>query len=253
MEKFVFLTDLHWGYERVGGHKVPVHDIKALNVALGFIKDFKPDHIILGGDMLDCGSISHWTADTPGEVEGMRLFQEAKELRDNLIIPCEKSGVSLTYIEGNHEDWLNHFVAKHPALEGIVEIGNLLRLDEELWQVVRQGQAYQLGKLTFIHGDQVKGGANHALWATNAYEASVRFGHFHTFQVAAKTAQLKANGHTGMSVPCLCKRGPKYGKGAPNSWMQGFLFGWVDSKSFNDYPVVIVDGKATIQGKTYHG
>ena len=253
MEKFVALFDLHWGYELRGGHKVPVHDVKALNVALQFMKDFKPDHIILGGDMLDCRSISHWTANNPGEVEGMKLFQEAKELREALIKPCEKFEAGLTFIEGNHEDWLNQFVTKHPALEGIVEANNLLRLDEDRWNYLKQGEAHHLGKLTFVHGDQIKGGGNPALWATNAYEASVRFGHYHTFQVASKTAQLKANGHTGMSVPCLCKKGPNYGKGAPNHWMQGFLYGYTDNKSFNDYVVIIVDGKATIQGKTYVG
>ena len=53
MEKFVALFDLHWGWERVNGHKKPLHDAKALAVALKFIADYKPDHIILGGDILD--------------------------------------------------------------------------------------------------------------------------------------------------------------------------------------------------------
>ena len=53
MEKFVALFDMHWGYERDGSrHKVPLHDQKAISVAMQFIEDFKPDHVILGGDTL---------------------------------------------------------------------------------------------------------------------------------------------------------------------------------------------------------
>ena len=60
VEKFVFLTDIHWGYERDGSrHKVPLHDERAVSIAMQFIADFKPDHVILGGDILDCGSVSH--------------------------------------------------------------------------------------------------------------------------------------------------------------------------------------------------
>lgn len=253
MEKFVALYDLHWGYERVGGHKVPIHDTKALTIALDFIADFKPDTIILGGDILDCGPVSHWSAGSPGQTEGLKLFTDAKELREALIKPCERLAKQLVYIEGNHEDWLNQFVDKHPSMEGIVEIGNLLRLDK--WIVIPQGGAFQLGKLTFIHGDQISGGVNAAANATNAYEACVRLGHFHTYQAATKTSAIKLSGHTGVVVPCLCKNGIQYAKGSPARYMQGFLWGYVEprGKHFSDYVATITDGQTTINGKTYRG
>src|SRR5688572_23047963 len=139
MQKFIALYDLHWGYERKGGHKVPLHDQKALNVALEFAKDFKPDHVILGGDILDCGSISHHNHGKPGAVEGFRLLGDAKELRDALIAPMETlKPKSLTYITGNHEDWLTDLVEQIPALEGIVDVGAVLKLDK--WKIIPQGE-----------------------------------------------------------------------------------------------------------------
>jgi metallophosphoesterase superfamily enzyme len=255
MEKFVALWDLHWGYERRGGHKIPLHDQKALNVALAFIKDFKPDHVILGGDILDCGSISHHNHGKPGAVEGFRLLGDAKELREALISPLEAlKPRSLTYITGNHEDWLADLVAKIPALEGVVDVASILALGEK-WRVVPQGETHKLGKLVFIHGDQVKGGEHSAKWATVAYESNVRFGHHHTYQVYTKTSAVDANGHTGIAVPCLCKKNPNYGGGSPNRWMQGFLWGYVNcpDRTFNDYVSVIINGKSTILGKTYRG
>ena len=42
MQKFAFLTDLHYGFERRNGHKVPLHDQRAIDAALSFLGDFKP-------------------------------------------------------------------------------------------------------------------------------------------------------------------------------------------------------------------
>ncbi len=256
MEKFVALFDAHWGYERDGQrHKVPLHDERAISVAMQFIADFKPDHVILGGDTLDCGSVSHHRKGVTGQLEGLRLLAEAKECRAAIIEPCEKLVKGrLVYHVGNHERWLEDVVDEQPALEGIVEIRSLLKLDDR-WEVIPQGKASRLGKLTFIHGDTVKGGQNPAAAAVTAYERNVRFGHFHTFQVATKTTPIDMNGHTGIAVPCLSKKGHAYGRGAPNKWMQGFNWGYVGGPEgiFSDYVTVIVNGKACINGKLYRG
>lgn len=256
MEKFVALFDAHWGYEiNASRHKVALHDEKAINVAMKFIKDFQPDHVILGGDMLDCGSVSHHREGKAGALEGLRILQEAKELREVVIEPLEQQIKGrLVYHYGNHEDWLNDLVDKIPSLEDVVSVEALLDLSDK-WEVIPTGGLSKLGKLNFIHGDQVKGGQHHANAAVQNWEANVRFGHFHTFQVATKTTPVDANGHTGISVPCLAKKRTKYGNGAPNKWMQGFLWGYVGGPggSFNDYVTVIVNGVATINGKTYKG
>lgn len=256
MERFVALFDSHWGFERnASRHKVALHDEKAISVAMQFIQDFKPDHVVLGGDILDCGAISHHRQGKSGQLEGLRLLADAKDCRETIIEPIEKlKPKSLTYIIGNHEDWLNDVVDEMPALEGIVDIKALLRLNSK-WKMIPQGEAHKLGKLTFIHGDQLKGGEHVAKYAVVAYERNVRFGHHHTFQVFAKTSAVDVNGHTGVSVPCLCRKNPRYGEGAPNRWMQGFLWGYIGGPDgiFNDFVSVIVSGKALVNGKLYKG
>lgn len=255
MQKFIGLWDLHFGFERKGGHKVPLHDTKALNVALAFMKDFKPDHVILGGDILDCGCISHHNHGKPGATEGFKLLSDANGLRDALITPIEKitPKAKKVYIVGNHERWIADLEQQIPALEGIINVESLLKLDST-WKVVPQGEAYKLGKLMFIHGDQVKGGEHSAKWATLAYEANVRFGHFHTHAVYSKIAAFDTNGHNGIAVPCLCRRNPNYGGNSPNRWAQGFYWGYLQNDgTFSDYVTVIINGQATINGKTYVG
>lgn len=254
LQKFVALYDLHWGYERRNGHKVALHDPKALDATLQFISDFKPDATILGGDILDCGAVSHHNHHKPGAVEGFRLLSDATELRASVIDPVEgATSGRLVYHVGNHEDWLSDLTDSMPALEGIVDIRSLLKLSNR-WEVIPQGESSRLGKLWFIHGDQIKGGVMPARTAVEAYERNVRMGHYHCFQTYSKTAAADANGHTGTVVPCLCKKAPKYGGGAPNRWMQGFLWGYIAADgTFADYVSVIVNGKFIANGKQYAG
>jgi hypothetical protein len=256
VEKFVALYDVHWGYERRNGHKVPLHDPAALEATLAFIQDFQPDHCILGGDILDCGAISHHNHGKPGATEGLKLIADAKECASNLIKPLEAATKHrLVYHIGNHEDWLGDLADKVPALEGMLDIDRILGLGKR-WEVVEQGGFTKLGKLVFIHGDQIRSGGVHpAKAAVEAYEKNVRLGHFHTYQVFTKTAEVADNGHTGIVVPCLCKKNPKYNEGAPSKWMQGFEWGYVDPKTgiFADHITVIVNGQFIVHGKKYGG
>src|SRR5688572_23750794 len=169
MEKFIGLWDLHYGFQRKNRHKVPLHDTRALNVALQFAKDFKPDHVILGGDILDAGCVSHHNHGKPGATEGLKLLEDATGLKEALIKPLDDLKASTyAYIEGNHEAWLHDLEDMIPALEGMFSLDRLLGLGDK-WAVVPQGEYYKLGKAVFVHGDQIKGGIHSAKWAVEAY------------------------------------------------------------------------------------
>lgn len=253
MKKFLFLTDLHFGYERRNGHKVALHDERALKIVTTFAKDFKPDVLILGGDMLDCGAISHHNRHKPGRTEGLRLLSDAQECAERVIVPLASTAKQHIYITGNHEDWLNDLQDELPGLTGLVDIERLLGLDG--WTVVPQGEAYNLGKLTFVHGDQLSGGEHIAKAAVINYERSIRFGHHHTHQVYTKNTPLDAkHAKTGVAVPCLCTRNPKYGEGKPNRWVQGFQYGYVfQDGSYHDSTALIINGRTVVDGRVYSG
>lgn len=254
MRTFAFLTDLHYGYERRHGHKVPLHDIRAFNAAYGFLKDFKPDILIVGGDFLDCGAVSHHNKGAKRSTEGLRLLADATDLRREVLAPLEAlKADKMVYIVGNHEDWIEDLIEENPGIEGLVDLRKMLGLEK--WQVVPQGGYYNLGKLTFMHGDQLSGGEHVAKAAVVAWERSVRFGHVHTFQTYTKVSPIDEKlGRTGVAVPCLCSKGPKYGEGKANRWVQGFNYGYIHSDgSYNDYVAIITNGRTTVHGKVYRG
>jgi UDP-2,3-diacylglucosamine pyrophosphatase LpxH len=253
LKKFLFLTDLHYGFERRSGHKSPLHDPRAMAVALEFAHDFQPDTLILGGDILDCGAISHHNRNKPGRTEGLRLLADANDCRADFIEPLTENikASQRIFITGNHEDWLNDVTDEQPGLEGLLGIGTLLGLDG--WNILPQGGYYNLGKLTFLHGDQLSGGEHVAKAAVTSFERSVRFGHHHTYQVYTKTTPVDTKlGKTGIACPCLCTRSPKYGESKPNRWVQGVNYGYVfPDGSYHDFVSLIVNGRMLANGKVY--
>lgn len=130
-----------------------------INPLLDFLKDYRPDEIIFGGDNWDISYVSHWNEEDIKN-EGFhyirkRLHQEAAQLKEQIErFRKTASTRRFTYILGNHEDWLNQFESKHPSIshkEGL-SFKRLLGLTDA--NIIPQGGIYRLGKLNFMHGDQ---------------------------------------------------------------------------------------------------
>ncbi len=257
IRRFAFLTDLHFGWENRGGHKKPLHDPYAWHATLKFLQDFKPHDLFLGGDILDCGAISHHNKNKPRKTEGFRLMQDAEECSREVIKPIEallpKDGRKV-YAIGNHCDWIDDFVDENPTIEGLVSVRQLLNLGPK-WDIIPQGGGTHYGKLYFLHGDTIRGGEHVAKAGVVNYERNVRFGHFHTFQSYTKTSPIDVKlPKTGIAVPCLCSKDVGYMEGKPHRWMQGFLWGYMTQTGlFADHVSIIMNGATIINGKTYRG
>jgi hypothetical protein len=257
-KSYVFLTDIHYGFERKQGKKVPLHNPRILDAVGLFLEDFKPDVIIYGGDTLDCGPISHHNRRQNFSIEGLRLLSDADGLSAVMrqyrmaAFDKDRGEAEEVYIEGNHEDWLNDLVEDYPGLAGNLALPRLL--NNLHMEVVPQGGVFKLGKLYFLHGDQIRSSLYPARWAVDAFGKSVRFGHFHTYQSFTKVSALDGDCRTGVAVPCLCTRGPGYGKGAPNRSINGFNYGYVESTgNYFDMTPIITNNKFVADGVEYAG
>lgn len=255
----LYFVDSHYGYENVDGVKRPIHDRKAHEVMLKVASDFDPTHIIMGGDGLDCGAVSHHNQRQGARTyEGLRLRTDADAFFTDVILPLSSSNkVQRHYILGNHERWIDDTIDQIPGLEGVLSVDSLLGLSNWGWKVHKLGSAISItGKLHYLHGDQIRGGQWPAKWAVEAYQRSVVFGHFHTSQRFTKHNALDATDiQRGFSVGCLCRRDPGYGRGAPNKWSQSFALIEEDSKTgqFQLQEVDVFNGKAIYNGKVYRG
>lgn len=70
-----------------------------------FAKDFAPDEIVLGGDFMDCEALSHWSKDKRRKIEGKRWRKEL-DVANRELDYLQKHSSKITYLAGNHEDWV---------------------------------------------------------------------------------------------------------------------------------------------------
>ncbi len=259
LNRILYTTDSHYGWERVDGVTRPIHDRKAHEIVLAVASDFKPTHVVIGGDGVDAGAISHHNKGKPRVTEGLRLGKDAKAYRDEFLTPLERSHPKAfkRYHLGNHERFLDDALDELPGLEGVVSIKGLLGLADNGWDVIPLGEVSKIaGRLYFMHGDQVRGGQYYAKWAVESYGRSVIFGHFHSSQRYTKHNAIDATDvHRGFAIGCLCRRDPGYGRKAPNKWSQSFALVEEDCATgqFQVTEVDIFRGKAVWNGKVYRG
>lgn len=254
--KFIFACDFHWGYEVDGGQKRPTHNLKAVNAMLEFARDYQPHGFILGGDALDLGAISHWNKSRKLGMEGLRIQQDIDEFGREVLGPLEDLNCAdQWWINGNHERFLEDLVDVEPGLADTLTIPKLLNLEERGWEFIPTGGHLDLGKLRFVHGDQLGGGDAVAKAAIMEHNHSIAFGHFHTKQEYVKHSPVDSQDiHIGIAVPCLANRGPAYMKRRANKWANGFLFGTVmPDGTFNHYVPIITNGQFYANGKRYKG
>lgn len=258
--RFVALFDLHIGkeYKQVRGKKVlsNTHHLPAIRAFKKFLPKFLPDVVILGGDQINCGPISHWNKGKPRMTEKFRLKEELDLIDDLILEPIEKhTPLKKIWMYGNHEQWIQQFLDENIGIEGLLEPENYLNLEERGWDIYSQGEIFKLGKLNFIHGDTIRGYKHIAAKLVSTYRRNIRCGHFHTFQTATDVTPIDLQDyHTGIVVPAMCKRGPTYQKNAPDCYMQGFLLGEVyPGGSFQDHVIIINKGKFHWNGQVFKG
>lgn len=259
--KFIALFDIHCGWEKqnIRGKKYTkaTHSLPALRAAVKFARDFAPDVLILGGDQLNCGPISHWHHGHPLLIEGVRLKDEFELLEEEVLTPLQKVRRKIWH-DGNHEQWIYDHVEANPSLEGLVEPKNYLKLEKRGYEIYSQGEVSSLGKLHFVHGDVVLrrgGGVNPARTLVNAYRRNIRGGHVHTYAAHIETTAVDIQDyHSGIIVPSLSSRNPTYAKSCPNNSLNGFLYGYVwPTGDFSDEVVIINKGICTVNGIRYDG
>lgn len=262
VKKFVNIFDAHCGFEKrhVGkDYRVfPTHNPQAIAGALEFIKDFKPDVVTLGGDSLNFAPISHWNKTHFWANEGSRVKKEMDVLSELVLEPLynivPKS--ERVWHVGNHCAFLYAWINENPALQGLVEPENYLKLPENRWKIIEQGGMSYLGKLGIIHGDTLGKTSTPARKAAMMYGRNVRFGHFHSYDAFTMYNPVDAKDiKTSILVPALAARNQSYGKGAPNWCLNGFNFGyvWPDGR-YTDYTIIMADSKfVSPDGKKYDG
>lgn len=250
IDLWAILPDLHH----------PDHHKPAFNAVKSFIRRNKTriKGVVLLGDNMDCVNISRHTKGKPRlRTRGGLAKDFAKFDKDILkeIESCIEPGTEKIFFLGNHEDWLEQWLDENPEFEGIVSFDNNLNLTKRGWEVIPQGDHRIIGKAYLVHGDSVGSGMYAAKKLVDSFCATAIMGHVHTASMQTKVSQVKTKDKwIGYTLPTLGTVSPKYAKGRPNAFVQGFgvLELWPNG-FVNVYIPIILEGKFSFGGELYTG
>lgn len=238
----VVLSDIH----------LPYSDVKALGSALDFIKDQKPDEIILNGDIVDMhGASLH------GDAMSENLIQQELEAVNVFLDYLQKIApqAKIHFNEGNHEERFTRYIAtKAPNLRGMTSLPRELRLAERGISWLEYGKVHFISsKLGATHG--VFCGVHYAKETLVRYGMSCVVGHAHRSQMhimgVVNEGEDTVRGCFGNG--CLCPLTASYVKG-PTGWVNGFSCFYVkDDGSFTPYLILMNQQSFIWAGKQYGG
>ncbi len=229
----VAIPDVH------GDATAPLHP--AYQVVEKFILTRKPEVVVILGDFLDMGSLSHWAKGKPKLLEGKRYWADM-EMGKRRLQTLRGACGRMEFLMGNHEDWLYKFLEEQPSLTGALDIRRDLGLDDLGIGFTEVNQVLSIGKLNFIHG-----------WYTNIYHARkhldemgdhIFYGHTHDHQAFAKPVRAKRHPYIAMSLGCLCDLNPHYLRNKPARHLHGFgIFEVIGDGSFTPLFIPIINGR----------
>lgn len=222
-QKFVFISD----------HQAPFHLPQAVALSCAFIKDYKPDLVVLGGDIIDFCTISKFTK--VGRFMPTTVVQEIETCEEEVLKPTRAAAprARMVWIEGNHEFRLTRYIAAMAKpLEGLINLEDALGCKRNNIEYVASKGGNGIfspfsnpsfrKNLTFMHGKLL--GPNPAKNQYGKWGASMVMGHAHK-ESTYRDKQGCGSDHVALAAGCLCKD-PDWDD--VDNYTRGFVAGWIN-------------------------
>ena len=225
---------------------------------LDFVRRNHVGIFVFGGDNLDCGAISHHTKGKPKFRPVGKMKQDLDGFTRDMLGPlCEllPRNCIKVWLTGNHEHWMEQMLEEQPELDGLLDIAEYLKLEDNGWLVKPQGGHFKHGHLKWIHGDVVSGsGLNAVRNALNLYVENIIMGHGHGAYSATKTLpHTKKYKWQAWMQGTGGEMDAGYLRGKPTGWLTqlGITEFHGPRGLFNHYPVTVFNGRFSFGGKVY--
>lgn len=241
-ERIALLQDIHF----------PSYHKEALNAAIAYLRKWKPEVIVLNGDIIDCYLLSDYEKDPR-----KRSFKYELDMVCSFLLQLKKLFPKAKFIWklGNHEDrYERRILSRVPELVdlGLFDFDNVVRYYmREIYKVndfditiIRGKRILLAGKLNIIHGHELAKGftdpVNPARGFYNKAKNNVIGGHHHR---TSEHPESDINGNLVgcWSTGCLCDLHPHF---MPvNKWNLGFAVVENFGSDFRVTNLKIIKGK----------
>lgn len=247
---------------------VPRHDARATETALGLLRDFRPDKVVIIGDFCDLEALSHHPKNRPDITHLSWEYGECNKLLD--AFQNAAPSANWYFVEGNHEHRAIKFANNLGILDGFLDVPQNLhitpvadaRRHDNLRGIVwlpfedYLGRAWIApwgnGAFGYLHsakankGGMAAGGLYHSAYHANTIGPISRclytvYGHHHTFQMFRSAAGYEAwcCGFLGD----LNEKAFLYNAG-PSNWLNGVMVQEIEGSLCTTTPITIANGKA---------
>lgn len=292
-ETAVILPDIQIGYydksiDPTVVELEPIHDEKAISVALQVVKDMNPDQVVLNGDNLDFADFGKYLNRMPFRNMVQPAIDRAAEFCKELREAAPRA--KITWIEGNHEARLHKYLDMYASAASGIMRGKLSNgkrdempvnsvpflcrmadFDIEYLVGYPESQYFLNDNIAVIHGHKVNSSGTTATKYLNDAHQSVIYGHVHRAEYSYRTRRSPNGPRTVMAASpgCLCRTdgavpstnsgndhfGRPLIKGSEN-WQQGLAVVQyqpcgVGSEWFNYEPMWIFSGRGIFRGIEY--
>lgn len=242
-KRFTVVSDIH-GIQQNGG---------AVKSCLAFVKDFKPDIRVIGGDLWDFAAIR----------EGASPEERQQSMRADFDAGVEFANAFFAKDAENHLMLGNHDVRAYDlrnSVDGVrADLGKKMVEDIEYLGRRHKARVYpydsrhgvmEIGHLKVVHGFHtgMSACANHSRIYGN-----VIFGHVHSIE-SFQTPGLKQQ--EARAIGCLCNLDMDYAdrKTGKLRWAHGWAYGWLfPDNTYQLHQARSVDGRfyASTEIKSY--
>ena len=240
--KGVFLSDLH------------MPDNINLKPVFNYIKDFKPELIILGGDIIDAKGM-HSSECLRADQINLAWYDRDINLLNMFLTQLEQivPKARIIFLEGNHcERWVR-IVKKFPKVfsKTVNVARDISRPNLTYIPYNTYKSTYKLGDTLFMHG-QAYPDHHSKKYAKDYSPYKVIYGHLHHLQAYTdRKDAVYCKPNFALTAGCLCTKMPEWKKGAPNQWVNGFVSFVLDGKAVIPQIHIIEKGKFYVGNKEY--
>lgn len=242
LSKVVFISDIH------------LPDNIPLEPVFNYIRDFKPDTIILGGDIVDGKGMHGVEQMKASDIDVSNYYRDVQLLKifiAELLAASPKA--HLVYLEGNHEERYKRAAKKYPkTFPNVFNFQRDIGLSRLAWiDYGDYNSHFVMGDTFFIHGN-IWPDLHAKAYALRYTPFKVVYGHLHHFQAyTTHKATLDMSPRYAVTAGCLTKLAPDWKKGESHQWVNGFISGIFDGKRFIPTIHMIENGMFNVGGKVY--
>ena len=238
----------------------PIHDEKAVKVTLKAIKKIKPNIFVNLGDVGEWASASrhYWkNKEKPALEDKLAVIDKDIKAVNNQIdrfdkvldeVKCKERYICA----GNHDEWLDSFVIKHPYLPQYT-FKKACRWEERGYKYFPYNYELKIGKVNFIHGAYAT--QLHSKKHLSEYKENIVYGHTHDIQRYTGTGL--GGTCSAWSMGCLkdmSKKKNRWLNGRLVNWNHAFgIVDWFSNGNFKLEIVEIIKGKTTLWGELIDG